>query len=132
MIYVDRCHHGKEEDFLFRDLAQKQISEEHARIMNELISEHMRARNLVDQLVSAKERYQREEAGAVEKAVACTKEMVELYPAHILKEDKQFFFPILDYFGQGELDKMLQEFWEFDRKLIHEKYLSVVERFEGG
>jgi len=26
---------------------------------------------------------------------------------------------------------MLEAFWEFDRKLIHEKYRSVVEKFEG-
>jgi hypothetical protein len=26
---------------------------------------------------------------------------------------------------------MLQEFWEFDKKLIHEKYKAVVEKLEG-
>ena len=26
--YADRCHHGKEEDILFRDLAGKQLSDE--------------------------------------------------------------------------------------------------------
>jgi hypothetical protein len=29
-----------------------------------------------------------------------------------------------------EDDAMLQEFWEFDRKMIHEKYMSVVEALE--
>jgi hypothetical protein len=43
----------------------------------------------------------------------------------------RFFFPLLDYFSQQEQDRMLQEFWEFDRKLIHEKYRSVVEYAEG-
>jgi hemerythrin-like domain-containing protein len=128
--YADRCHHGKEEGILFRDLAQKQLSDVHARIMNELLSEHTHARNIVRQLVDAKERYQRGDAKAVDEAAACMKELVEFYPVHILKEDKQFFFPILDYFTQDEQDKMLQEFWEFDRKLIHEKYRLVVEKFE--
>jgi len=27
--YADRCHHGKEEDILFRDLAKKKLLEEH-------------------------------------------------------------------------------------------------------
>jgi len=35
--YAERTHHGKEEDILFRDLAKKQLSPEHARIMNELV-----------------------------------------------------------------------------------------------
>jgi hemerythrin-like domain-containing protein len=129
-IYADRCHHGKEEDILFRDLACKQLSGEHTRIMNELVSEHMHARSVVRQLVSAKERYQGGDAGAVDEAAACIRELAEFYPVHILKEDKQFFFPILNYFNQEEQDKMLQEFWEFDRQLIHEKYRSVVEHFE--
>jgi hypothetical protein len=25
---------------------------------------------------------------------------------------------------------MLNEFWEFDRKMIHEKYISLIESFE--
>ncbi len=34
----------------------------------------------------------------------------------------------MDYFTKEELDCMLQEFWEFDRKLIHEKYKEIVDR----
>ncbi len=129
--YADRCHHGKEEDILFRDLARKQLSEEHVKIMNELVAEHMHARSVVRQLVNAKERYLQGHERAADEAAACIKELVEFYPVHISKEDKQFFFPILDYFNQEEQDRMLQEFWEFDRQLIHEKYQSVVEHFEG-
>jgi hemerythrin-like domain-containing protein len=35
--YADRCHHGKEEDILFRRLAEKNISSEHKRILEELL-----------------------------------------------------------------------------------------------
>jgi hemerythrin-like domain-containing protein len=38
--YADRCHHGKEEDILFRDLSKKPISGNHKRIMEELVEEH--------------------------------------------------------------------------------------------
>ena len=37
----------------------------------------------------------------------------------------------MEYFSQEEKDAMLRECWEFDKKLIHEKYRQVVERFEG-
>ncbi len=40
-VYADRCHHGKEEEILFRDLAKKKMNEEDTRIMNELIEEHI-------------------------------------------------------------------------------------------
>lgn len=39
-MYADRCHHGKEEDILFRDLNQKPLSGEHKQIVNELVEEH--------------------------------------------------------------------------------------------
>jgi hemerythrin-like domain-containing protein len=129
-IYADRCHHGKEEGILFRDLASKPISPELRRIMDELFEEHRHARSVVGQLVEAREQYAAGRLAAATDAAACIKELVEFYPIHILKEDKQFFFPCMEYFSRQEQDSMLQEFWEFDRQLIHEKYRSVVEHYE--
>jgi hypothetical protein len=34
------------------------------------------------------------------------------------------------YFSEEEQQAMLAEFWEFDRKMIHEKYKKVVEQAE--
>jgi hemerythrin-like domain-containing protein len=124
--YADRTHHGKEEDILFRDLAKKQLSTEHARIMNELIEEHKYARKTVGKLVAAKERYLTGENTSQE-VIGCLKELARFYPQHIEKEDKHFFYPCMDYFTKQEQDAMLFEFYEFDRKMIHEKYKKVVE-----
>jgi hemerythrin-like domain-containing protein len=49
-----------------------------------------------------------------------------LYPPHIEKEDKRFFFPVMEYFSPQELDAMIHEFKEFDEKMIHEKYEKLV------
>jgi hemerythrin-like domain-containing protein len=128
--YADRCHHGKEEDILFRDLAQKALSPEHKRGMEDLVREHTWARKTVGRLVSAKDRFSRGEKGELQEIQKCLKELVEFYPVHIEKEDKQFFMPCMAYFTPKEKDEMLQEFWTFDKNLIHEKYKRVVERFE--
>jgi hemerythrin-like domain-containing protein len=124
--YADRTHHGKEEDILFRELAKKELSSEHARIMNELVEEHKYARKTVGKLVEAKERYLKGENTADE-VIGYLKELAQFYPKHIEKEDKHFFFPCMDYFTKQELDAMLHEFYEFDRKMIHEKYQIVVD-----
>ena len=58
------------------------------------------------------------------------KKLVEFYPKHIQKQDKNFFIPAMVYFSRKEQYDMLDEFWEFDRKLIHEKYRKVVELYE--
>lgn len=128
--YADRCHHGKEEDILFRDLAKKELSPEHKRIMDELKQEHIFGRKIVGKLFSSNERYGKGDRDALEEIIGFLKELVEFYPAHIEKEDKHFFMPCMEYFSKEERDTMLQECWEFDKKLIHEKYRQLVERFE--
>lgn len=129
--YSDRTHHGKEEEILFRDLAKKNLSPDHERIMNELVNEHIQARAMVGGLVAAKGRYIAGSNTGIVEISDCLKGLVEFYPRHIIKEDKHFFFPCLDYFTKAEQDKMLQEFWEFDRQMIHEKYTKLVEEFLG-
>ncbi len=125
--YADRTHHGKEEDILFRDLAKKNLLPEHKRLMDELVQEHAIARKTVRGLLEAKNRYLRGDKEALKDVEELLGKLVELYPAHIEKEDKRFFYPVMDYFSSQEKDAMLQEFFEFDRNMIHEKYGGVVD-----
>ncbi len=125
--YADRVHHGKEEDILFKALATKKLEPEHAKIMNELIEEHKRAREMVAALLAAREKYVNGDSQSLKEITSLLETIGNFYPVHIEKEDKHFFYPCLDYFSKEEQDDMLKEFWEFDRKVIHEKYQKVVE-----
>jgi len=129
--YADRTHHGKEEDILFRDLAKKDLSGRHQRVIEELVEEHVRARETVGELVEAKERYVQGEEDALDTVLEKVNVLVAMYPDHIEKEDKRFFLPVMEYFDEAERDAMLEEMRAFDRGMIHEKYTSVVEEFEG-
>jgi hemerythrin-like domain-containing protein len=128
--YADRTHHGKEEDILFRGLAKKTLSRDHARTMEELIAEHVEARKKVGALMEAKKKYL-SGSGDSGPVSACIRDLITFYPPHIVKEDKNFFFPCLEYFSPDEQARMLSEFWEFDRQMIHEKYTRLVEEFLG-
>jgi len=128
--YADKTHHGKEEDILFRELAKKQLSQEHESIMNELVEEHVFGRKMVSTLVNAKTTYTEGNPASLKDIITCVRELVNFYPAHIQKEDKHFFYPALEYFNKEEQDDMLEEFWEFDRKLIHERYQGIVKELE--
>ncbi len=128
--YADRCHHGKEEDILFRDLAKKKILAEHKRIMDELIKEHAMGRNNVKKLVEAKEKYIQGNKDALKDIISNMEILAEFYPKHIEKEDKHFFIPCMDYFTEQERDVMLNEMWEFDKNMIHAKYATIVEAYE--
>jgi hemerythrin-like domain-containing protein/rubredoxin len=124
--YADRCHHGKEEDILFKELAAKQLAKEDEEIMDELIEEHAYARKTVVKLREAKTKYVQGDENALSDVEALLRELTQLYTRHIEKEDKHFFYPCMNYFAKPELDAMLQSFWKFDRKMIHEKYEAIV------
>jgi len=128
--YADRTHHGKEEDILFRELAKKRLSQEHQKTMKELIEEHVMARKITTSLANARNNYVKGEKESIKDILASLKELVNFYPAHIEKEDKHFFYPSLEYLSSQEQNDMLQEFWEFDRRLIHEKYENLVKEIE--
>jgi len=129
-VYADRTHHGKEEDILFQRMRNKPLSVKDLRIMNELIDEHRFARQTTAELVAANSRYRDGDNSALTEIAAKLKIFIEFYPIHIAKEDNEFFPSSRAYFTDEEDQAMLAEFWEFDRKMIHEKYRSVIEKLK--
>ena len=128
--YADRTHHGKEEDILFRDLNNKRLSEVDRRVMNELIEEHVFGRSITKVLIEANTRYRNGDSSAFGDVERHLRTLVDFYPRHIEKEDKVFFPASRAYFSEAEDKAMLAEFRDFDQKMIHEKYKSVVDELE--
>jgi|SRR5208283_1172872 len=127
--YADRTHHGKEEEILFRDLAKKNLTPELKKTMQELLDEHIWGRKTTAALVAAKEKYLQGDEEKIPEIISIARELGNFYPKHIEKEDKHFFYPCQEYFSMDEQGKMLAEFWEFDRKMIHEKYNKVYDEY---
>jgi hemerythrin-like domain-containing protein len=128
--YADRCHHGKEEDILFRRLSAKDLDAQLARSMADLIEDHVRARAMTRRLVEANRRYAAGDTATLREIESAVQELVEFYPVHIEKEDRHFFRPCLEYFTEAEKAEILRDFDAFDRALIHEKYRTIVEDLE--
>jgi hemerythrin-like domain-containing protein len=124
--YADRTHHGKEEYIMFRDLAEVTMSDEHHSMMEDLIKEHVFARNLVKRLVDANIRYVEGQKDAVDEIIQHVDTLVDFYPEHIRKEDEEFFPAAEEYMSEEIQRGMLEEFDEFDKTMIHEKYENVV------
>ena len=128
--YADDTHHGKEEDILFRDLRDKDLSPEDRQLMEELMQEHVHARETVGELVAAKDEVLQGDQEALETVVRKLAELIELYPEHIRKEDDVFFPASMTYFTASEQEAMMEEMHEADRQMIHQKYQSVVQRLK--
>lgn len=129
--YADRTHHGKEEDILFRDLDKKDLSAEDRQFMDELMADHVLGRTTTKALADAGARYCSGDASALADIAIRLKSLADLYPKHIEKEDKIFFPASRAYFTDEEDLAMLNEFWGFDRTMIHEKYKAMVKRLGG-
>ncbi|MBD3414838.1 MAG: cation-binding protein [Candidatus Aminicenantes bacterium] len=127
--YADRTHHGKEEDILFRECKKKTMSPQDTQVMNELIDEHKFGRKVVGELVKARQEYVKE-GRSLETIADKLQTLVDFYPKHIKKEDDVFFPHSEKYFSADEQQLLLQEFWEFDKNMIHEKYKAVVEQLK--
>ena len=113
--YVDKYHHGKEEDILFRDLAEKPLSPEDRKMLNELIEEHGRTRKAVERLETAR-RQQADEKYDITEIAKKMETLTKWYPVHIEKEDKHFFVSSMNYLSEkeqannaGKIERVRQE-----------------------
>jgi hemerythrin-like domain-containing protein len=97
--------------------------------MQELIEEHVWSRKTTALLVAAKEKYFLGDESKLADIIDLARSLTNFYPKHIEKEDKHFFYPCQEYFTREEQEKMLAEFKEFDRQMIHEKYNKVFEQY---
>ena len=128
--YADKCHHGKEEDILFKELLKKSISSEHKNGIEELIEEHKLGRKAIARLVNSCEEYSQKNPPALKNIKKEIKWLTEFYPAHIYKEDKGYFIPFMSYFSKTEQDNMLLEFYKVDGPSIQETYRNLVIKLE--
>ena len=112
------------------ELGNRDLSEEDRLLMNDLIEEHVIGRKTTKKLVEANNRYKNGDKSALSEIISNLRLLADFYPKHIEKEDKVFFPSARSYLTEQEDQAMLSAFWEFDRKMIHEKYMSLIESFE--
>lgn len=86
--FVDRCHHGKEEQILFPELVRRGVPQERGPI-GVMLSEHEAGRDHVRRIQAALD------AGAADQLLPVIRSYRGLLEAHIQKED-QVLFPMAD------------------------------------
>jgi len=128
--YADKYHHGKEEGILFKELSQKKLSDADKKMMTELVMEHALARKTVNSLEIARERYVNGKSEAINDILQLLNTLIELYPRHIEKEDKEFFNNSMQYFTQEEIDSMIKRFMLFDQNFTNKYYEQSIRNLE--
>jgi len=128
--YADLTHHEKEENIFFAKLKDEEFSEEHKTLLTDLINDHEQARLLVNQLKQQNESYRKGEENIVHNMSNTIQKLNILYSEHIKKEEHFFRSVMNNYFSQQDQEKIINEFNEFDKKMIHKKYEGIIEHMQ--
>ncbi|MBI2846522.1 MAG: hemerythrin domain-containing protein [Chloroflexi bacterium] len=108
--FADKCHHGKEEAYLFPTLVGKGVPVRGCPLAI-LTAEHLRGRTLVRELSETTEAYAKDGPEAKRALVECLRDMTNLYPNHIWKED-YLLFPMTNKILTSEEQQELQDKFE--------------------
>lgn len=133
-IFVDKCHHGKEEVYFFPALEVAGMSREDDPI-GLLLSEHKQGRKLVMRLKDVITEYKSGKKSNAEDAHLIINEYVALLTQHIDKENA-ILFPMADAKLDSNKDnEILEAFEQLERERIgfgkHDEFHALLEQLQG-
>ena len=124
--FADKCHHAKEEDILFPEMAKHGVPETGCPL-GALRREHVQGRQLVTALAERTDAYTRHEPGAANALMAVIGDIGNLYSSHIWKEDNMVF-PMVDrLFPAQDIEGLARRFEQAEAELGQDH--EALERF---
>ncbi len=133
-IFVDRCHHGKEEDFLFPAMQAAGVPKEGGPI-GVMLSEHDRGRRFVAEMSNLVKAYRSGETGSLHVLTNPALQYSDLLKSHIWKEN-DVLFPMADQkLDETEQERLSREFEKLEREKIgpgtHEAFHKMIDTLSG-
>jgi hemerythrin-like domain-containing protein len=131
-VFVDKCHHGKEEQFLFPALEAEGVQGEGG-LIGVMSAEHEVGRRLVANVEKAAEQYSGtgESAAGLRSAI---REYVILLTEHIKKENDVLFALADIKLDPGRDEAIFESFEQLERDRIgpgkHEEFHALLNRLE--
>lgn len=132
-VFVDQCHHSKEEVYLFP--AVESIGYDADRdLIKDLLNEHKRGREIVVEIKKALEKYNNGEKDKLIEIKKCIEEYIILLTEHIKKENTNLFPRVDSLLSNDEQKEMIEEFNEIETDVIgigrHEEFHMMIEEFK--
>ncbi len=132
-VFVDKCHHGKEEEFLFPALEGVGIPREGGPI-GVMLHEHVKGRELVGQMKNALDQLKMEDPKGRIGFPQVAKEYWELLRQHIDKENN-VLFALADAKLDASMDaKLMESFERLESERIgpgkHEEFHDLLNKLE--
>lgn len=132
-VFVDRCHHGKEEEFLFPALEAAGVGRDSGPI-GVMLSEHEQGRTLVAELRQAVARGKSGDKGAPTALRQSVEAYTSLLTQHIAKENT-VLFPMADARLNASQDgELVEAFERLERERIgvgkHEEFHALLDALQ--
>jgi hemerythrin-like domain-containing protein len=132
-VFVDGCHHAKEEDVLFPALEKAGIPKEGGPI-GVMLEEHDEERVFVKDLVQGINEYKQGEEKAAKKIIYGIENIDSLLAPHIDKEDNVLYMMADMHLSEKEQDKLFEEFEKIENEKVgagkHEQFHKMLDELE--
>jgi hemerythrin-like domain-containing protein len=131
-VFADQCHHEKEEQHLF-PLLEAKANVSTRRELESLEREHRSAKQLVAQLAKVAAVYVHNPAAVRYRVIDLLRQLVELYPAHIWKEDFLLFPLAQQNLSQNEQQDLMEQFGNVEREVgedVHAGFEMLARKLE--
>ncbi len=112
-LFADRCHHGKEEVFLFPLLEKKGIPRDGGPI-GVMLCEHTRGRELIHEMELASSQFQDSPAVSGRRWAQAAAEYTNLLREHIAKENNVLFPMAESLLTNEEQERLAQDFEQME------------------
>ncbi len=127
--FVDRCHHGKEEDVLFPELMRRGVMREGGPI-GVMLSEHASGREHLRAIGAGLQQLRQGDAGAAPAIREHARAYRELLAQHIRKEN-EVLFPVADRVLPDDVGaRLIEEFEQIEHNRVgngkHEGYHALL------
>lgn len=131
-VFVDKCHHGKEEGLLFPLLENMGIRNEGGPI-GVMLSEHNQGREYIRGMTNALEKIKSGKIDALSAFSDNAEKYIDLLRNHIEKENNILFNMADNVLDISEQSKLYDEFEEMEENVIgkgtHEKFHDMIKEY---
>jgi hemerythrin-like domain-containing protein len=129
-VFVDKCHHTKEEDLLFRAIRAANMTATEATIVV-LLADHRHGREAVGRIESAAQRLARGESANRELADTIAG-YTELLRAHIRREEDDCFDPADHELPLAVQEELIEGYERIEREVVgegvHARFHALIDR----
>ncbi len=133
-VFVDQCHHGKEEEILFPALESVGIPKDGGPI-GQMFSEHEQGRHLVGEMTRNLPTDTTKEWASARSFCETSRKYIELLTQHIQKENQVLFEMADTKLSEVQQEKLFDEFENLEEEKIglgrHEEFHKLLDDLAG-